>query len=670
MKVWVGVSPGPVLMPGTGWLERSSAGETNTMELEAKRAECDDEKGLDRAIAGSLNLPFETIALESVTPLIYQQIFKAMREGLWMIDACGVTTYVNDQMAGILGYSVNEMIGRPFFEFMEPSSHADAVVLFERRCEGISESHEFQFLTKLGEPRWTAMVCSSFSDPSGQFQGAVATVYDISEKRREELVHRENEQSLRMFLEKLPVTAWSMDQNYRILSSYGSGLKQMGLENNQLVGTSLKEFVKILDVETGDLLLAKHKKALEGQSVQFESQAFGRNIYNILEPLQVSEGEPMGLIGISVDMTERYEFQRRLQESEAHQRAILNTAIDAILSVDEAGVIISANTASEKLFDYYQVELIGMFTHEILVSHLNKFNRPVGQNIHRGDDLEMINKPVAEMTVSTKRNIEMDRANLHWFALKRDGSQVPVEISTGQIDGIPMKTMVIRDVSGIRELQRQLVSITEDQERRIGQELHDDIGQEMTGATMLTEALISDLKRLDAGAEVLGLAERIHTRLVRSRGVVRKLARGLALEVIDADGLCHELEELATSIGALHSLDCVWDPPERSLNIDPEMATQLFRIAQEAVNNALKHSRASVIEIAMTGKASLKTWELRIADNGKGFAQKATKGAVGGMGLRIMQYRAKLIGGAIEIQVPDEGGTIVVCKFQEQNFHE
>lgn len=647
-----------------------SAGETNTMELEANQAECDDEKGLERAIAGSLNLPFQTIAPESVTPLIFQQIFKVMREGLWVIDACGVTTYVNDQMAGILGYSVNEMIGRPFFEFMDSSSHADAVVLFERRCEGISESHEFQFLTKLGEPRWTAMVCSSFSDPSGQFQGAVATVYDISEKRRQELVHRENEQSLKMFLDKLPVTAWSMDQNYRILSSYGAGLKNLGLENNQLAGTSLFEFAQGLDPEIGNLLLSEHKKALAGQSVQFETQALGRFIYNILEPVLGRSGEPVGMIGISVDLTERNESQKRLQESEARQRAILNTAIDAILSVDEAGAIISANKASENLFDYSQAELTGKFIHEMVVSNLNIFNRPESQvSIAVFDDHEN-EKSDVEMSGPTKRIRDTGGADRLWFALKRDGSMIPVEISTGQIDGIPMKTMVIRDVSGIRELQRQLVSITEDQERRIGQELHDDIGQEMTGATMLTEALISDLKRLDAGAEVLALAERIHTRLVRSRGVVRKLARGLALELIDADGLCHELEELATSIRALHSLDCVWDPPERSLNIDPEMATQLFRIAQEAVNNALKHSGASVIEIAMTGKTSLNSWELKIADNGKGFAQTATNRAVGGMGLRIMQYRAKLIGGAIEIQVPDEGGTIVVCKFQEQNFHE
>jgi PAS domain S-box-containing protein len=514
------------------------------------------------------------------------------------------------------------------------------------------------------------MVCSSFSDPSGQFQGAVATVYDISEKRREELVHRENEQSLRMLLEKLPVTAWSMDQNYRILSSYGAGLKNLGLENNQLAGTSLFEFAQGLDPEIGNLLLSEHKKALAGQSVQFETQALGRFIYNILEPVLGRSGEPVGMIGISVDLTERNESQKRLQESEARQRAILNTAIDAILSVDEAGAIISANKASENLFDYSQAELTGKFIHEMVVSNLNIFNRPESQvSIAVFDDHEN-EKSDVEMSGPTKRIRDTGGADRLWFALKRDGSMIPVEISKGQIDGIPMKTMVIRDVSGIRELQRQLVSITEDQERRIGQELHDDIGQEMTGATMLTEALISDLKRLDAGAEVLGLAERIHTRLVRSRGVVRKLARGLALVVIDADGLCHELEELATSIRALHSLDCVWDPPELSLNIDPEMATQLFRIAQEAVNNALKHSGASVIEIAMTGKTSLNSWELKIADNGKGFAQTATNGAVGGMGLRIMQYRAKLIGGAIEIQVPDEGGTIVVCKFQEQNFHE
>ena len=636
------------------------------MVLESeKKTENDDELCSDKTIENLLNLPFETTALPKISPLIYQQLLKTMREGLWMIDANGITSFVNDQMAEILGYESSEMVGKSFFEFMDPSSRRDASVLFESRRDGISESHEFQFVTKLGERRWTVLVCSSFSNQSGQFQGAVATVYDISEKRREELVHRENEQSLRMLLEKLPVTAWSIDHNYRILSSYGHGLKQMGLENNQLVGTSLKDFVKRLDRETGDRLLAEHQKALEGESVQFEAQAFGRVIYNILEPLQGSEGEPMGLIGISVDMTERNESQRRLQESEAHQRAILNTAIDAILSVDESGVIISANTASEKFFDYSQVELIGMFIHEILVSHFNIFNRPVGQKINCGNDLEMIYKPVAEMTGLKKRNIEMDQANLHWFALKRDGSKVPVEISTGQIDGIPMKTMVIRDVSSIRALQRQLVSITEDQERRIGQELHDDIGQEMTGAAMLTEALISDLKRLNMGSEVLELAERIQSRLARSRGVVRKLARGLALEVIDSTGLCHELEELSTSIRALHLLDCIWDPPERSLNIDPETATQLFRIAQEAVNNALKHSGATMIEIGLTEKLGLNSWELKITDNGKGISESIWNDEVGGMGLRIMRYRAKLIGGQMEFQVSAEAGTRVICNFQE-----
>ena len=636
------------------------------MVLESeKKTENDDELCSDKTIENLLNLPFETTALPKISPLIYQQLLKTMREGLWMIDANGITSFVNDQMAEILGYESSEMVGKSFFEFMDPSSRRDASVLFESRRDGISESHEFQFVTKLGERRWTVLVCSSFSNQSGQFQGAVATVYDISEKRREELVHRENEQSLRMLLEKLPVTAWSIDHNYRILSSYGHGLKQMGLENNQLVGTSLKDFVKRLDRETGDRLLAEHQKALEGESVQFESQAFGRVIYNILEPLQGSEGEPIGLIGISVDITERNESQRRLQESEAHQRAILNTAIDAILSVDEAGVIISANTASEKFFDYSQVELIGMFIHEILVSHFNIFNRPVGQKINCGNDLEMIYKPVAEMTGLKKRNIEMDQANLHWFALKRDGSKVPVEISTGQIDGIPMKTMVIRDVSSIRALQRQLVSITEDQERRIGQELHDDIGQEMTGAAMLTEALISDLKRLNMGSEVLELAERIQSRLARSRGVVRKLARGLALEVIDSTGLCHELEELSTSIRALHLLDCIWDPPERSLNIDPETATQLFRIAQEAVNNALKHSGATIIEIGLTEKLGLNSWELKITDNGKGISESLWNDEVGGMGLRIMRYRAKLIGGQMEFQVSAEAGTRVICNFQE-----
>lgn len=592
-----------------------------------------------------------------VRPRIYQLIIDSMREGLWVLDQNGITTFVNEPMARMLGHEQAAMINRPLFDFMDESGKLMASQYFERRRQGISEDHEFRFLHRNGEPVWTYLSTRALFDESGQFQGTLATIEDMTEKRRLELKRRENETSLSLFLNQLPATAWSIDMNYVLQRSYGGGLKTFGLSENELAGKNLSVFLETLPPATSEQILKLHQQALAGESARLEWRYGDRSILNQLEPIRGTNDEIVGAIGISFDMTEQYQARDRLAKSESWLRNILDTAPDAILNVDETGLVVSANHAAEILFDRTTDEIVN----RVRLDELIREAFDTAEREPRGGPAG-----ARSGNLSTWEALRTDGLSIHhWVAIQKDGRQIPVEFSFGQMDEQPVHTVILRDVSHIRELQKQLVTIAEDQQRRIGQELHDDVGQEMTGATMLAEALASDLKKIPEAAAVLPLVERLRERVIHGLGVVRGLARGLVLSVRDGDALFGELENLAANVHLLYGVEAEWLPLARPLRLDPVKATQLYRLAQEAVTNALRHSGARRIKIAVN-EGPGGSYSLHVMDNGCGIPAESDFRQSRGMGLRIMKYRAGLIGGRLDIQVRPEGGTEVVCQFTER----
>lgn len=605
--------------------------------------------------------PFSAEGCEACTVpgQLYRHIVETMREGLWVLDNAGITTFVNRPMAAMLGYQPAEMIGRPLFDFMDDAARVAAHHYFQRRMQGISEDHEFRFLNKQGESVWTKLSTRSLMNDAGEFQGTLATIQDLTGQRHIEKRMLENQAGLRLFLNELPATAWAIDRDFILQSSYGAGLKTFGLENNQLAGHSLIDFLATFETANREGLIEIHKKALAGQSVQAEFWYGDRLIHNRVEPIQAPGGEVIGAIGISLDVTEQHLAQQELARSEARLRTILQTAPDAILTTDDQGTILSANSAAEQLFGRRQSDLTGSRLDQLILGGPRA--RPSLGKESDHDTSKVRLKP-ADL-------LHQQGSNL--LVRGPEGRLIPVEISAGQVDHLPLYTLIVRNVSYMREMQLQLVTITEDQQRRIGRELHDDLGQEITGAAMLAEALTSDVADLPSGEALLPLAQSLSRRLVRAQKVVRSLARGLAVAVIDTSELLLQLDELAASVSSLHGVECIWQPPDQPLHLDTEMATQLFRMAQEAVTNALKHSGASRIEMALSiiGTGPDRTIALRVADNGRGLPEKAEDRARPGMGTRIMHYRAGLIGAVLTIHNRPQGGTQLLCLIKEHDNH-
>ena len=331
--------------------------------------------------------------------------------------------------------------------------------------------------------------------------------------------------------------------------------------------------------------------------------------------------------------------EQALRESEARLRAIVTTAADAIITIDDQGLIESCNPATERMFDYPASMIIGQNVKMLIPSTAFGTGR---DGLNRSPSTE-------EHPVHTLRREVIGR--------RKNGSTFPIELALSELrdDSRHLFTGIMHDISERKSLQQELLSIADLEQRRIGQDLHDDIGQELTGLAMKAETLSEIVG--ERQIPEAGLAADIVAGLDRTRGKVRALSRGLVPVEIDSNGLVNALDELTARLGDLHQTTCVFECRNRSVEIDVHQATQLFHIAQEAITNALKHAHARNIWVTL--EALEATVKLQVRDDGIGMPDE--KAQPDGMGLRIMSYRAGLIHGKLEVGRDGGNGTLVSC---------
>ncbi|MFO1459546.1 MAG: PAS domain-containing protein [Verrucomicrobiota bacterium] len=211
------------------------------------------------------------------------------------------------------------------------------------------------------------------------------------------------------------------------------------------------------------------------------------------------------------------------------------------------------------------------------------------------------------------------------------------------------------DVTDRKELERGILEASERERRRLGQDLHDGLGQRLTALELFSESLAADLGT--AAPHLAGSARQMSRELRKTLVQTRLLSHGLSPVPLEADGLMRALRELATGVGSMARVRCEFEAPKPVALGDSTVATHLYRIAQEAVNNALKHSGATRIRIRLNRVS--RGLELEVGDDGEGL--KEAKHSEDGIGIRLMQFRAELIGASLELRSKPGRGTLVRC---------
>ena len=244
---------------------------------------------------------------------------------------------------------------------------------------------------------------------------------------------------------------------------------------------------------------------------------------------------------------------------------------------------------------------------------------------------------------------------------RKDGSTFPVDLAVSEVGHLKLFTGILRDISRRKELEREVVEIASLEQRRIGQDLHDSVSQELTALSMLAGDLAETLRSDPSNGSQL--VERMVQGLQRSQQELRAVMRGLLPVAVDAEGLMAALSDLANRTQQEGKVTCVFDCPKPVLVEDNLIATHLYLIAQEAVHNAVKHARCQNIRISVESDHLL---VLRVQDDGIGIPDQPTENH-GGLGLRIMRNRAAIIRATLTIEPAKPAGTVVTCALARKN---
>jgi two-component system CheB/CheR fusion protein len=328
-----------------------------------------------------------------------------------------------------------------------------------------------------------------------------------------------------------------------------------------------------------------------------------------------------------------------VRDHEERLRAILETAVEGIITIDDRGIIESFNPASEKIFNYRAAEVIGKNVSLLMPSPHREQHDGYLENYKR---------------TGHARIIGIGRET---FGRKKDGTLFPIDLSVSEVklSDRRMFTGFVRDITERKRLEKENLEISEREQRRIGQDLHDGLCQHLAGIEMLSQVLAHKLEPRSkaAAARATEIAKAVREAISQTR----LLARGLSPVTLESEGLMSALAELAVNTEKLFRVHCVFDCPEIVKFNDHAAATHLFRIAQEAVSNAIKHGGAKNISLQLREEAEAVS--LRVTDDGAGFPENFSGGT--GMGLRIMQARIGMVGGTLRVEQNPAGGVTLFC---------
>ena len=458
----------------------------------------------------------------------------------------------------------------------------------------------------------------------------------ISRQRSEAALHR-IEAQFRTLADQLPAAIAILDD---------SGFVYANEASERMSGYSREE-IQTLDLATflhpDDLKLGRNNFrgiSPEEMSRGAEARFLNRNgdvRWVEAYARQIEFGGKDAYLVAAIDTTERHTAAEALRRSEEHLRSVLQYMPVMMSAFDERGNIIVWNREAERVTGYASAELVGN-PHAMGILYPDPVYRArvVGEWTAHGADYrdQEWNMACKDGTVRT----------VSWFNISA-AFPIPGWASWG----------IGVDVTDRRKLERQVLEISAREQMRIGQDLHDRLGQHLTGIGFKSQVLAEDLKRKQVAesGSASAIVEMVSDAISQTRG----LARGLYPVHLEADGLMTALQELAAQTQSLFNIRCRFVCEEPILIYDVSVATHLYRIAQEALNNAVRHGKPKSIEIALHEDGG--AVELRIADDGAGI--DADAGAKQGLGLSIMQYRARMIDGTLHIGRGAAAGTVVSC---------
>jgi PAS domain S-box-containing protein len=481
--------------------------------------------------------------------------------------------------------------------------------------------------------------------PDGPLLGLIeklgAHLGEALERRRSEDALNEDESRLRALFDQLPAAIWTTDRELRMISLKGAPSRIGGLAS--LIGKKPSEVTPRHEVSE-----QAHLQAIKGTPVTYERPFQGRALQCHVEPLMDRAGNITGVIGIALDITESKKAQQALEENETRWQLLCEKSGTAILTVDVATRILSANPAAQHLFGYTEQELkqltVLQMTHE--------------------DDRKRTRWIVREMVAGRKSAHRYEKRYR-----RKDGRTVWVS-TTGTLVrdalGAPwFFTLMLEDITQRKRAEATLARLSErmrrmqDEERRkLAHELHDNTAQSLAALSLnlgVVETAADQLSPPIQGAlrDAIALAS-------QSAREIRTFAYLLHPPELEELGLASALTAYAEGFRQRSGIRVELDIPRKISPLPRELELGLFRIVQESLSNIQRHSRSKTARIRVMQRR--KELLVEVKDRGRGFAPATARSnsVTSGVGISGMKERARQLGGSLEVVFRKTGTTVKV----------
>jgi PAS domain S-box-containing protein len=534
--------------------------------------------------------------------LFRQAIEDAIPTGIAAVDLAGRQTHVNPAFCGMVGWTEAELVGaRPPFVYWPPDQSeviSAALGRFVTEQSGPAPALELRFCRRNGERLDVLVQVTPLLDSSGQITGWVSAASDITERKRAEV---------RLAAEHAITRILARAQS---LEAAGPEIVQMLLEG--------------LEADVGALWVVEPR---QGQT---------------LGPACLAARTPGALLLAFVEENRRLRFAPGASlpgRVWLERRAIWTTDLSGDTGLERSKLAARAGLQSAAAFPIQDAEgfsgVLEFFTVRrlrtdlVLLNMMNAIGAEVGQFIRRRNAEEALRKA-------------------------RDELELRVQQRTADLEAANIKLQAA--ITERERLEHELLEITERERRRIGLDLHDDLGQKLSGVALMTKGL--ELKLAKLGVQEAQDAARIHGLVQQTMNHASDLAHDLATLDLKEKDLSAALDGLAAHARKLFDISCRFNARGDIPPLDADMVTQLYKIAQEAVTNAIKHGKTKRVTLSLAGQPDQVV--LSVRNNGLPFPDLGSHSNTG-MGLRIMRYRAHLIGASLNIKGAGKNGTLLTC---------
>lgn len=595
-----------------------------------------------------------------------EQRFRIMADSapvlIWICDTEKAYTWFNKPWLDFVGGSLEQELGDGWAR----NIHSDDLDLYQRTSRSAFEARgpfaiEYRLRRRDGVFRWVLDNGVPLSGDDDEFTGYIGSCIDITDRKQAETELKKREAELELVAKTTPMmlTRCGRDLTYRYVNAAVASF--VGLTPDRVIGRPIRE---ILGERAFATIQPHFERVLRGEPVEFEAEipypSGPRWTHVNYLPDRNERGEVVGWLASIIDVTDRNRMEqelRKLNESlelqvaertqylldrENRLQGILNTALDAIVTIDRNGVILTVNPASERMFGYSADEMIGQ--------NVDLLMPPPHRDQHDGY--------LARYLATRERHIIGVWRELQ--GRRKDGVVFPLELAVSEVEPWQRFTGIFRDLSQRKRLEREVLDIASLEQRRIGQDLHDSVGQELTALGMLV-AELAETRNSDS-PDHQALIDRLSRGLRNIQGELRIVLRGLLPVTIDREGLAPALADLADRTQRESKVICTFTCRETVAVVNEQIATHLFLIAQEAVHNALKHAQPKAIRITLKAGDRL---VLSVRDDGSGLPERPSE--TRGLGLRVMHNRAAILGAELTMAPAKPTGTLIICTLgQEQ----